>query len=72
MVKFADNVKLFNKVDKPRKDNQMQQNLNICLEWRIDKQMCFNVGKCTILQTGNNYAKFYNFLSGICLEGKLR
>ena len=52
VLKFADDTKLFRKVNTDGDKQHLQNDLDILVEWSEKWQMLFNFGKCKCLHTG--------------------
>ena len=53
MLKFADDTKVFRKIESDADRQQLQDDLNKLTEWSEKWQMLFNYGKCKCLHTGH-------------------
>ena len=53
VLKFADDTKLFRKIQSDADRQQLQDDLNKLNEWSEKWQMLFNYGKCKCLHTGH-------------------
>ena len=51
--KFADDIKIANRVISLSQQQELQNDLNTLGEWAVDSQMFFNVDKCKVLHIGN-------------------
>ena len=52
ILKFADDTKIFGKVDCHEDRNRLQSDLDKLVEWADRWQMSFNVGKCKVMHLG--------------------
>jgi len=64
LLKFADDSKLWGRVDNIQDRNILQNDLNILGEWAQKNQMPFNVEKCKVMHIGKKNAKVDYFLGG--------
>jgi len=64
LLKFADDSKLWGRVDSVHDRNILQNDLDTLGEWATHNQMPFNIGKCKIMHIGKRNAKFEYFLMG--------
>jgi len=64
LLKFADDSKLWGRVDSVQDRNTLQKDLDTLGEWAMQNQMPFNIGKCKIMHIGKRNAKFEYFLNG--------
>ena len=53
VLKFADDTKVFRKIERDADRQQLQDDLNKLNEWSDKWQMLFNYGKCKCLHTGH-------------------
>ena len=53
VLKFADDTKLFRKVNTDGDKQHLQNDLNRLVKWSEKWQMLFNFGKCKCLHTGH-------------------
>ena len=53
VLKFADDTKVFRKIESDADRQQLQDDLNKLTEWSEKWQMLFNYGKCKCLHTGH-------------------
>jgi hypothetical protein len=60
LIKFADDSKIYSKVNNEDDVTKMQNDLKNLFKWSKDWQMLFNVEKCVVLHIGyrNKYAKY--------------
>ena len=54
ILKFADDTKVFGKVNQSVDSTAMQDDLNKLYNWSQDWQMTFNVDKCKVMHLGRN------------------
>jgi len=54
ILKFADDVKIFGKVDKEIDKRQMDKDLDIIVDWTKKWQMKLNTDKCKVMHLGRN------------------
>ena len=58
VLKFADDAKLFAKVNSDADREIIQKDLHQLIEWSNTWQMSFNTSKCKVLHFGNNNKEF--------------
>jgi hypothetical protein len=63
-LKFADDSKLWGKVDNEVDKDTIQYDLNVLSEWANNNQMPFNVDKCKVMHIGNKNSKYEYTLMG--------
>ena len=63
ILKFADDTKVFGKVNHADDIKRMQEDLNRLFNWSQDWQMSFNVDKCKVMHLGRN-----NLRSKYCMN----
>ena len=54
MVLFADDAKMFCRIDTQVEIESFQNDINKLCEWSVDWTLAFNTSKCKILQLGND------------------
>ena len=54
---FADDTKLYSKVDTLVDQEKLQEDLNSCLDWAKDNNMVFHPDKCKVIHFGNKNSK---------------
>ena len=54
LSKFADDTKLGGKVDNRGGGDQIQESIDICIDWAKYWQMEFNLSTCKVLGMGKN------------------
>ena len=62
ILKFADDTKIFRKIVSDEDSRQLQNDLDLLLQWAEDWQMTFNIEKCKVMHIGNRN------LSSACYE----
>ena len=67
ICKFADDTKLYRKVDSPMDSVGLQSDLDKLVEWSHKWQMSFNVGKCKVVHFGNKNQGFPYKMEGTLL-----
>jgi len=60
ILKFADDTKIFRKIVSDEDSRQLQNDLDLLLQWAEDWQMTFNIEKCKVMHIGNQN------LSSVC------
>jgi ribonuclease P/MRP protein subunit RPP40 len=68
ILKFADDTKLWGKVDSDEERNLMQKDIDTLEFWSKMNKMPFNVPKCKVLHLGKNNAQRNYTLMGISLS----
>ena len=68
IIKFADDTKLFSKVQGEDDLVCLQQDLATLYKWSQDWQMLFNVDKCKVLHIGRNNASSSYIMGGKTLQ----
>jgi len=53
ILKFADDTKIFRKIVGDEDLRQLQNDLDLLLQWAEDWQMTFNIEKCKVMHIGN-------------------
>jgi len=64
MLKFADDSKIWGRVDTMEEISIMQQDLDVLSQWAIINQMPFNVNKCKVMNIGKKNMKFDYKITG--------
>ena len=54
ILKFADDTKLFGRINNSDDGNKLQQDLDRLIKWSEDWQMLFNANKCKVMHFGRN------------------
>ena len=54
ILKFADDTKIYGKVDCWEDRNRLQKDLERLVDWADKWQMSFNVGKCKVMHLGGH------------------
>ena len=54
MSKFADDTKLCHRARNPDDITELQEDINKLIEWATNRQMSFNVDKCSVMHIGHN------------------
>ena len=75
ILKFADDTKMFRKISNTGDTRQLQEDLDVLIQWSKKWQMLFNVEKCKVMHIGNpKDPKANYFMQGCqldeCLEEK--
>ena len=75
ILKFADDTKMFRKISNTGDTRQLQEDLDVLIQWSKKWQMLFNVEKCKVMHIGNpKDPKVNYFMQGCqldeCLEEK--
>lgn len=68
LLKFADDTKVFGKVNNEEEARRLQEDLDRLLTWSIDSQMEFNIDKCKVLHVGKNNRNHDYTLNGHKLQ----
>ena len=68
LLKFADDTKLFAKVNTLEERDKMQTDLDCLVKWSADWQMSFNVSKCNVMHIGKNNRKYKYYMYNQELE----
>lgn len=68
VLKFADDTKIFMKVNDLSDAMLLQSDLSGLLRWTGDWQMMFNVGKCKVMHLGHGNRKFKYYMENKELE----
>jgi len=68
VLKFADDTKLYRKVDSSNDQALLQRDLDSLCRWAGDWQMSFNVSKCKVMHTGKRNQSFDYVMEGQSLE----
>ena len=53
ILKFADDTKLFSRIEDNMDVVKLQEDLSRLIRWSEEWQMLFNVGKCNVMHIGN-------------------
>ena len=56
ILKFADDVKIFEKVVEVTDVNQLEKDLDVIVDWTEKWQMKMNTDKCKVMHIGGNNA----------------
>jgi len=57
ILKFADDTKIWGRVDSDDERNSMQNDINTLETWSCNNDMPFNVNKCKVMHLGKNNSK---------------
>ena len=68
VLKFADDTKLYRKVDSSNDQTLLQRDLDSLCRWAGDWQMSFNVSKCKLMHVGKRNQSFGYVMEGQSLE----
>jgi len=68
VLKFADDTKLYRKVDSSNDQTLLQRDLDSLCRWAGDWQMSFNVSKCKLMHVGKRNQSFDYVMEGQSLE----
>jgi len=69
ILKFADDTKIFQKIVSEEDSRQLQNDLDVLLQWAGDWQMTFNIAKCKVMHIGNrNLPLMCYYMNGHKLE----
>lgn len=68
ILKFADDTKLFGRVEEDRDREQLQSDLDTIGEWAEKWKMEFNVGKCKLMHIGRQNRKYSYNMGGILIQ----
>ena len=69
ILKFADDTKVFRKINNNTDNHQLQEDLDTLIQWSKKWQMMFNVEKCKVIHFGSQTDKKENyFMEGCQLE----
>jgi len=68
VLKFADDTKLFNRVDTSAERDLLQRDMQYMLDWSDTRQMPFNVAKYQVMHLGKDNQEFDYFMGGNKVE----
>ena len=68
ILKFADDTKVFGKVNHNIDPSIMQDDINALFSWSQDWQMMFNVDKCKVMHLGRNNPQSNYHMNNTILE----
>jgi ribonuclease P/MRP protein subunit RPP40 len=70
LLMFADDAKIFQRIDSLENSAQIQEDLNKLAEWADIWQLGFNVSKCKVMHIGskNQEGKYYLPVNGLEIE----
>ena len=68
IFKFADDTKLYRKVNSFEDSSLLQADLDKLVTWSLKWQMSFNVGKCKVLHIGHSNHGFDYSMNGVNLD----
>jgi len=68
VLKFADDTKLFSRVDTSEEKDLLHRDLDYLLDWSDTWQMPFNVSKCQVMHLGKDNQEFEYFMGSHKLE----
>jgi len=73
ILKFADDTKIFQKIVSEEDSRQLQNDLDVLLQWAEDWQMTFNIAKCKVMHIGSwNLPLAWYYMNGHKLESMSR
>ena len=64
VIKFADDTKIWGKVNNAKDVEKMQEDLRVLEVWSDENMMPFNVSKCKVIHIGSKNSKAKYFLKG--------
>ena len=67
LIKFADDTKIWGKVNNSEDSKSLQADLNTLQKWSEQNEMPFNVSKCKVLHIGKKNHKFNYSINGTTL-----
>ena len=67
-VKFADDIKIWREVKVDVDNEQLQNCLDVIVEWATKWQMDILVEKCFVMKIGSFFSKFNSKINGITLN----
>jgi len=65
LLKFADDTKIFNKVNSVEKVENLRTDLRSLVSWSKEWQMVFNLDKCKVMHLGFNNPHVDYFMDAI-------
>jgi len=65
LLKFADDTKIFNKVNSVEKVENLRTDLRSLVSWSKEWQMVFNLDKCKVMHLGFNNTHVDYFMDAI-------
>jgi len=65
LLKFADDTKIFNKVNSVEKVENLRTDLRSLVSWSKEWQMVFNLDKCKVMHLGFNNPDVDYFMDAI-------
>jgi len=69
ILKFADDTKIFRKIVSDEDSRQLQNDLDLLLQWAENWQMTFNIEKCKVMHIGSrNLPSACYYINGHKLE----
>ncbi len=68
ILKFADDTKMFGRVDRPQEADSMQMDIDRLVQWSLEWQMLFNVKKCRTMHMGRQSTQRDYVMNGARLE----
>lgn len=68
ILKFADDTKMFGRINNTQDVENMQKDLDKLLQWSVEWQMMFNVQKCKVMHVGKNRMDAEYSMNGAILE----
>ena len=71
ILKFADDTKIFRKIVSDEDSRQLQNDLDLLLQWAEDWQITFNIQKCKVMHIGNrNLSSACYYMNGYTVKSK--
>ena len=68
ILKFADDTKMFGKVNNQREADIMQKDIDRLVQWSVEWQMLFNVKKCKTMHIGKQHAERVYTMNGCRID----
>lgn len=68
ILKFADDTKIFSKINNLKDGSKLQNDLQTLIQWSIEWQMHFNFKKCKVMHIGSNNLQLQYFMSTTHLD----